>query len=157
VSLRLYLEKRVFTFCTRHPRSSSEIWQALRLLVIVRSLVSSTPTQVAFGEAFSLAQNRGHPFSTHAHSSLSPNQKSSTQWRPRSNLHLRPHSPDLPMFRSASKGSAANFDPNNPNHQPEQQHTNIKAAIKLYEDGKIDGMEQVFIIDGRVVPKKGDL
>jgi hypothetical protein len=46
------------------------------------------------------------------------------------------------------------LDPNNPNYQPEQQHTNIKAAIKLYEDGKIDGVEQVFIIDGKVVPKK---
>jgi hypothetical protein len=28
------------------------------------------------------------------------------------------------------------LDPNDPNYQPEQQHTNIKAAIKLYEDGK---------------------
>jgi hypothetical protein len=37
------------------------------------------------------------------------------------------------------------LDPNNPTYQPEQQHTNIKAAIKLYEDGKIDGAEQVFI------------
>jgi hypothetical protein len=35
-----------------------------------------------------------------------------------------------------------------------QQHTNIKAAIKLYEDGKIDGVEHVFIIDGKVVPEK---
>jgi hypothetical protein len=45
------------------------------------------------------------------------------------------------------------LDPNNPHHQPEQ-HTNIKAAIKLYEDGKIDGVEQVFIMDGKVVPRK---
>jgi hypothetical protein len=45
------------------------------------------------------------------------------------------------------------LDPNN--HQPEQQHANIKAAIKLYEDGKIDGVEQVFIMDGKVVSKKG--
>ena len=36
----------------------------------------------------------------------------------------------------------------------EQQHTNIKAAIQLYEDGKIDGVEQVFIMNGKVVPKK---
>jgi hypothetical protein len=43
-------------------------------------------------------------------------------------------------------------DPNNLSYQPEQQHTNIKAAIKLYEDGKIDGWEQVFIMDGKVVP-----
>jgi hypothetical protein len=33
------------------------------------------------------------------------------------------------------------LDPNDPNYQPEQQHTNIKAVIKLYEDGKIDGVE----------------
>ena len=46
------------------------------------------------------------------------------------------------------------LDPNNPNYQPEQQHTNIKATIKLYEDGKIDGMEQVFIKDGKIVPKE---
>ena len=46
------------------------------------------------------------------------------------------------------------LDPSNPDHQPEQQHTNIKAAIKLYEDGKIDGVEQVFIMDGKVVPEK---
>jgi hypothetical protein len=45
------------------------------------------------------------------------------------------------------------LDPNDPTHQPEQQHTNIKAAIKLYEDGKIDGVEQVFIKDGKLVPK----
>jgi hypothetical protein len=51
-------------------------------------------------------------------------------------------------------------DPNNLSYQPEQQHTNIKAAIKLYEDGKIDRWEQVFIMDGKVVPReeiyKGD-
>src|SRR5271170_6954703 len=46
------------------------------------------------------------------------------------------------------------LDPNDPTYQPKQQHTNIKAAIKLYEDGKIDGVEQVFIKDGKVVPKK---
>ena len=46
------------------------------------------------------------------------------------------------------------LDPNNPNYQPEQQHININAAIKLYEDGKIDGGEQVFIKDGKIVPEK---
>jgi hypothetical protein len=46
------------------------------------------------------------------------------------------------------------LDPNDPNYQPEQQHTNIKAAIKLYEDGKIDGVEQVFIKDGKLVPEE---
>ena len=46
------------------------------------------------------------------------------------------------------------LDPNCPHHQPEQHHTNIKAAIKLYEDGKIDGVEPVFIKDGKVIPRK---
>jgi len=31
------------------------------------------------------------------------------------------------------------LDPNNPDYQPEQQHTNIKASIKLYENGKSTG------------------
>ena len=46
------------------------------------------------------------------------------------------------------------LDPKNPDYQPEQQHTNIKAAIKLYEDGKIDGVKPVFIVDGKVVPEE---
>jgi hypothetical protein len=47
------------------------------------------------------------------------------------------------------------LDPNNPNYQPEQQHINIKAVIKLYEDGKINGKEEVFIMDGKLVPEEG--
>jgi hypothetical protein len=46
------------------------------------------------------------------------------------------------------------LDPNNPDSQPEQQHINIKVAIKLYEDGKIDGAEYVFIMNGKVVPEE---
>jgi hypothetical protein len=46
------------------------------------------------------------------------------------------------------------LDPKNPHYQPEQQHTNIKAAIKLYEDGKINGEEEIFIMDGKLVPEK---
>jgi hypothetical protein len=46
------------------------------------------------------------------------------------------------------------LDPNNPHYQPKEQHTNIKAAIKLYEDGRINGVEQVFLIDGKVVPEE---
>jgi hypothetical protein len=46
------------------------------------------------------------------------------------------------------------LDPNSPNCQPEQQHINIKAAIKLYEDGKIDGVEQVHITNEKVVSKE---
>jgi hypothetical protein len=46
------------------------------------------------------------------------------------------------------------LDPNNPEFQPEQQHTNIKAVIKLYEDGKIDGLQQVYIMEGKVITRQ---
>jgi hypothetical protein len=62
-----------------------------------------------------------------------------------------PQPPDVQKRIQELRGS---LDPNNPNYQPEQQHTNIKAGIKLYEDGKIDGVEHVFIKDGKVVPRK---
>ncbi len=42
------------------------------------------------------------------------------------------------------------LDPNHPDYQRETQHVNIKAAIRLYEDGKINGIEQVFIKDGKI-------
>ena len=46
------------------------------------------------------------------------------------------------------------LEPNNPQFQPEQQHVNIKAAIKLYEDGTIDGLQQVHIMEGKVVTQE---
>jgi hypothetical protein len=46
------------------------------------------------------------------------------------------------------------MDPNSPECEPKEQHTNIKAVIKLYEDGEIDGVQEVFIMDGKIVPKK---
>jgi len=45
------------------------------------------------------------------------------------------------------------LDPNKPHYQPEEQHLNVKAAIKLYEDSKIDGKEQVFMMNGKVVDR----
>jgi hypothetical protein len=44
------------------------------------------------------------------------------------------------------------LDPNNPEYKPERQHVNIRAAIKLYKEGKIDGIQRTTIIDGKVVP-----
>ncbi|OBT82249.1 hypothetical protein VE02_09206 [Pseudogymnoascus sp. 03VT05] len=44
------------------------------------------------------------------------------------------------------------LDPNNPEYEPERQHVNIRAAIKLYEEGKIDGIQRTTIIDGKIVP-----
>jgi len=46
------------------------------------------------------------------------------------------------------------LDPSSTNYQPEMHHINIKAAIKLYEEGKIDGMQQVYIKDGKLVPRE---
>jgi hypothetical protein len=46
------------------------------------------------------------------------------------------------------------LDPNNPHYEPERQHINIKAAIKLYEDGKIDGVEHVHIMNGKIVSEE---
>jgi hypothetical protein len=43
------------------------------------------------------------------------------------------------------------LDPKNPQYECEQQHVNIRAAIQLYEDGKIDGSKEVFIMGGKVV------
>jgi hypothetical protein len=46
------------------------------------------------------------------------------------------------------------LDPKNPQYECEQQHVNIRAAIQLYEDGKIDGSEEVFIMGGKVVTEQ---
>jgi hypothetical protein len=46
------------------------------------------------------------------------------------------------------------LDPKNPRYQREEQHTNIKTVIQLYEDGKIDGSGRVCIMEGKVVTEK---
>ena len=46
------------------------------------------------------------------------------------------------------------LDPNNPDYQPKKQHINIKTAIKLYEEGKIDGVKQVHIMNGEMVSEE---
>ena len=46
------------------------------------------------------------------------------------------------------------LDPKHPLYQPEQQHVNIKAVIKLYEDKKIDGFQEVWVMEGKVVTKE---
>jgi hypothetical protein len=42
------------------------------------------------------------------------------------------------------------LDPKNPWYECEQL-VNIKAVIQLYEDQKIDGSEEVFIMEGKIV------
>jgi hypothetical protein len=46
------------------------------------------------------------------------------------------------------------LDPKHPLHQPEQQHVNIKAVIKLYEEKKIDGIQEVCVMEGKVVTEE---
>src|SRR5271170_2228232 len=46
------------------------------------------------------------------------------------------------------------LDPKNPQYECEQQHVNIRAAIQLYKDGKIDGSENVCIMEGKVVTEQ---
>ena len=45
------------------------------------------------------------------------------------------------------------LDPKHPWYIKEQE-TNIKAAIKLYEEGKIDGVNTVYLHDGKIISEK---
>jgi hypothetical protein len=56
---------------------------------------------------------------------------------------------DVPARIKALQGY---LDPTNPSYQPERQHINIRAVIKLYEEGKISSLERTTIIDGKVAP-----
>jgi hypothetical protein len=46
------------------------------------------------------------------------------------------------------------LDPNNPRYEREEQHVNIKAIIKLYKDGKIDGLVHVYVMEGKIVTRE---
>jgi hypothetical protein len=46
------------------------------------------------------------------------------------------------------------LQPSNPMYQPEPQHINIKAAITLYQECKLDGLQRVYITGGKVVTKE---
>ena len=46
------------------------------------------------------------------------------------------------------------LDPKHPFYQPKEQHVNVKAVIKLYEEKKIDGFQEVWLIDGKVVSEE---
>jgi hypothetical protein len=67
-----------------------------------------------------------------------------------------PSMPITPVFdvQARIKELQGFLDPSNPNYQPERQHKNIRAVIKLYEEGKIDGLKRTTIIDGKIVPYK---
>ncbi|KFX92279.1 hypothetical protein O988_07342 [Pseudogymnoascus sp. VKM F-3808] len=68
--------------------------------------------------------------------------------------NFSPAIPIPPTFDVSSriKQLRSYLDPRNPNYQPERQHVNIKAMIKLYEEGKIDGLERTTVIDGEIAP-----
>jgi hypothetical protein len=46
------------------------------------------------------------------------------------------------------------LDPTHVNYQREEQHVNVEAAVKLYEEGKINGEEHIYIMDGKVVSRE---
>lgn len=46
------------------------------------------------------------------------------------------------------------LDPKHPLYQPEQQHINIKAVIKLYEDKELNGTQEVWLVEGKVVTEE---
>ena len=55
-------------------------------------------------------------------------------------------SPAIPIplvfdVQARIKALQGNLDPRNPNYQPERQQENIRAVIKLYEEGTIDGLK----------------
>ncbi|KAF7508346.1 hypothetical protein GJ744_009337 [Endocarpon pusillum] len=56
------------------------------------------------------------------------------------------------MSRNVSKTPQL-LDPNNPSCEPERQHVKIKAVIKLYEDGKIDGIKHVSVMNRMIVSR----
>lgn len=43
------------------------------------------------------------------------------------------------------------LNPSHPEYERHEQHSNIREAIKLYEEGRIDGMERAHIMNGRRV------
>ena len=45
------------------------------------------------------------------------------------------------------------LDPKHPFHHPEQ-NVNIEAVIKLYEEKKIDGIQEVWLVEGKVVTEE---
>lgn len=45
------------------------------------------------------------------------------------------------------------LDPNHEYFQPEGQHRNIQALIKMYESGEVDGSGEICIMEGKVVSR----
>jgi hypothetical protein len=45
------------------------------------------------------------------------------------------------------------LDPTSPSYLPQNQHVNVKAVIRLYEEGRINGVEEVCVKEGKIVSK----
>lgn len=71
-------------------------------------------------------------------------------------IEFSPAMPIPPVFdvEARIKTLQGYLDPSNPNYQPERQHVNIRAVIKLYEEGEIDGLQRTTIIDGKIAPRE---
>ena len=73
-----------------------------------------------------------------------------------SKIKWSPATPINPPFdvQKRIKELRSYLDPNNPDREPERQHVNIRAVIKLYEDGKIDGIKPVSVMNGKIVSRE---
>ncbi|KFY99291.1 hypothetical protein V498_00874 [Pseudogymnoascus sp. VKM F-4517 (FW-2822)] len=88
-----------------------------------------------------------------------PRKELSTAWRKtlnNSNVPLRPQCDEaLTSRRGLKRCEDTSTQPTN--YEPERQHVNIRAAIKLYEEGKIDGIQSITIINGEVLPAGAEI
>ena len=72
------------------------------------------------------------------------------------NITFGPVMPMPPVFdvQERIEQLLSYLEPSNPMYQPEPQHINIKAAITLYQEGKLDGFQRVYITGGKIVTEE---
>jgi hypothetical protein len=83
-----------------------------------------------FGQVFSSIIHKHEPSPSEATCIMAPK------------IEFSPAMPLPPVFdvQERIKQLYRYLDPEDPQYERKEQHTNIKAAIKLYEEGKIDGL-----------------
>ena len=94
-----------------------------------------------------------HPLNPHS-SSLTPSTHLQQWITARLSSRLRSQTPVPFDVQKRIQELRTFLDPKHPHYEREQQHINIKAIIKLYEDGEIDGIKEVFVKDGKVVSRE---
>ncbi len=69
------------------------------------------------------------------------------------NLVWLPAIPNNPPFdvQKRIEELRSYMDPNNRFYQPERQHVNIEAIIRLYENKEINGTKPVHVMDGKII------